>query len=439
MHKNIANKRRKHNSNMLPFEDNAQQQQQQQEGVPRLIPYDVSPPNSPTNNIDQPKTEDDTSNKKEEVIHPQAWLREKYGNNNKRGNKYHKMPSYGRRGAYHNRQDRRSNNKFDENGGKNEVDYNLGSQNCDGNNNERNYTQLLKIYDKNYKNPIFHMLYKKPLETKEDIEAYIEERKKNYPTRRRVQEREAEIQERRRRGEIIVTASEKVAPLLQMMGIDECINHSQSSSSFRGRERGNRGEFRMKRVTSQHKPMRNTQQQPQGIHKPLHQQETFTAMKGPSLLQKLLKNEIRREQSILLQCFRYIIDKKFFCEEKELTPEILQKLQLIQLKTNDEMTQWEEKNKHSTLNEGIPIHENVKNDYVHGNKYTEDENMSDSDSQRETSNSDSESTMSDTDSESENVSLSEQEEEEIESYIAQIQNLSSEALKEMGLLEDDHS
>ena len=62
-------------------------------------------------------------------------------------------------------------------------------------------------------------------------------------------------------------------------------------------------------------------------------------MKGPSLLQKLLHKEIRREQSLLFQCFRYIIDEQFF-DGDNLTNEVKERLEMIQSRTNDEMTYW---------------------------------------------------------------------------------------------------
>ena len=91
-----------------------------------------------------------------------------------------------------------------------------------------------------------------------------------------------------------------------------------------------------------HQSHHSYQQQHQNHQSQQQQQQEFTAMKGPSLLQKLLHKEIRREQSLLLQCFRYIIDEKFFVEnpEEELLVEVREKLDLIQSRMNDEMKFW---------------------------------------------------------------------------------------------------
>ena len=160
------------------------------------------------------------------------------------------------------------------------------------------YIKFLQDYKKNYKNPIFSMLYKKPMETPEDIEKYREERRKNFPTKKHIIEKEKVLAERRQKGEIIVGASEKVKSLLKVMGIEK---DKRDDNDEEGEE-----------------------------------------MRSKSLIKNLLTQEISQDKMILLQCFRHIIFENFFCEESEMSSEVKEKLTKIKELTKAEMKKLEE-------------------------------------------------------------------------------------------------
>jgi hypothetical protein len=297
------------------------------------------------------------------------------------------IPSRGRgRGAYNNRHN--DNDDSEEN----------NSSSSEENSDEKPaYLEFLNKYDKNYKNPIFHMLYKKPLETEEDIRQYREERRRNYPTKANLERKEKEIEERLKKGEVIVSANERVKPMLRMMGIikdDDYKNERQGSGnrgrgSFteRGRGRGRgRGAFSQQHtstssseniITSVPKPtesiddilpkvekksdkpnsndkqyhndryQRGHSRADHGVKKRYHEDNrqphiVQQSVADTSLLKKLLVNEIHKEKSILLQCFRYIINQRFFCQDSDLSSDILTKLKQIDEMNQRELEQWKQ-------------------------------------------------------------------------------------------------
>lgn len=191
-----------------------------------------------------------------------------------------------------------------------------------------------------------------------------------------------------------------------------------------------------------HQSHHSYQQQHQNHQSQQQQQQEFTAMKGPSLLQKLLHKEIRREQSLLLQCFRYIIDEKFFVEnpEEELSVEVREKLDLIQSRMNDEMKFWNAQYK-STATITTGGEQSSSSGDLSGEKPKkstngDEEEMVDEDDDEPLSDKDEGDELSDDDDDGEFPSaeqlVSKQEEEEVEAYMATLQNLSGDALKELG-------
>lgn len=245
--------------------------------------------------------------------------------------------------------------------------------------------------DKDYQNPIFRFLYTKPLETDDDVQKYIDERKKSFPTKHIVAKKHKEIEERKKRGEIIVTAHDRVRPLLQIMGIDNGPaqgrnyreNQQQSNSrSYQQQQQPrqhynehSKPKYEKKVETEQAKPQQEAttskqqqdakpeaspakpKQQPREkkdnrISKPSpshskrptsssHQQQQYQAQqpafmkrKNPSLLQHLLLNEIRREKSILLQSLRYMVNEKFFCNP---SASVMQRWDQLKLKREEQV------------------------------------------------------------------------------------------------------
>ncbi|OHT01376.1 hypothetical protein TRFO_07629 [Tritrichomonas foetus] len=115
----------------------------------------------------------------------------------------------------------------------------------------------------------------KVLETQEDIDAWIAERKKRFPTRLRVAEKERENQEREERGALDLS------------------------------EQANKA----KRKESKMKLGKNGKND-----KPL-EMSTFQPTKVPSILDKITQDEERRKHSIVLQCFRYFVKHNFLQED----------------------------------------------------------------------------------------------------------------------------
>lgn len=119
---------------------------------------------------------------------------------------------------------------------------------------------LREKYSKEFKkpkNPIdlleipFYQMYNKPLETPEDIERYRQERIKNFPTKKNIEKKEKEKEEREKKG------------LLEM------------SKQIDKKKR----------------------------------------KKSENLLNSLLEKDIKKENSCILQCLRYIVQNKFFTNE----------------------------------------------------------------------------------------------------------------------------
>ncbi|KAF0978692.1 hypothetical protein FDP41_002512 [Naegleria fowleri] len=252
------------------------------------------------------------SNAPPKTVHPQAWLQAMYSagrgglqQKNTRGGYHRGRGNRGRgsRGRYnnnnrYNRGESRKRPKDDDEKSNEESDNEKPSSDL----NEENvpeYIKFLQDYKKNYKNPIFSMLYKKPMETPEDIEKYREERRKNYPTRQNVIEKEKELSERRKKGEIIIGASEKVKSLLKVMGIEK--DKKEESN-----------------------------------------QDDSNAKAAQSLIRNLLTQEISQDKIILLQCFRHIIHERFYCSDDELSEEVKSKIDKLHELTKIEMKKLEE-------------------------------------------------------------------------------------------------
>ncbi|KAL9658307.1 hypothetical protein ABK040_015627 [Willaertia magna] len=191
-------------------------------------------------------------------------------------------------------EDDEDNNNEEDNSGEEEEDENndLNEENVP------EYIKYLRDYKKNYKNPIFSMLYKKPLETPEDIQKYREERKRNYPTKDNIIKKEIELAERRKKGEIIMGASDKIKSLMNLMGIEKRKNEEENNEED------------------------------------IKNNKTF--------IYNLLNNEMEKDKIILLQCFRHIIYNNFYCNKDELTDEVKNKLLKLQELTSSEMKKVEE-------------------------------------------------------------------------------------------------
>ena len=108
-------------------------------------------------------------------------------------------------------------------------------------------------------------------ETQEDIDAWIAERKRKFPTRRRIEEKEQNNQAREERGALDL--SEKA-----------------------------------------NKERRKQQKKTRNDSRPL-EMPTNRPTKIPSILDKITQDEERKNHSIVLQCFRYFVKHNFLQDE----------------------------------------------------------------------------------------------------------------------------
>lgn len=63
----------------------------------------------------------------------------------------------------------------------------------------------------------------------------------------------------------------------------------------------------------------------------------FNPMESPSLLENILKSDQERETSIILQIIRYFVHHRFFFQEHELKPDILDQLKNLEERTKQEI------------------------------------------------------------------------------------------------------
>lgn len=102
-------------------------------------------------------------------------------------------------------------------------------------------------------------------ETQEEIDAWIAERKKRYPTQQRIAEKVQQEQDREERGALDLTKKPE-------------------------------------KLKKSDKPTEMSTKDPKPIK---------------TLIDKLMEDEVRKERSIILQCFRYFVNHNFLQEEEE--------------------------------------------------------------------------------------------------------------------------
>jgi adenosyl cobinamide kinase/adenosyl cobinamide phosphate guanylyltransferase len=225
------------------------------------------------------------------------------------------------------------------------------------------------------------------METEEDIRQYREERKKNYPTKANLERKEVEMEERLKRGEVIVSANERVRPMLKMMGIikdDEAKNdrnagrgtfndrgRGRGGTSMRGGRGAGRGNYNQPSETiTQHEKVTQPEKRDHyarnenGIRK-RQEEQPQQVVASESLLKKLLTGEIHKEKTILLQCFRYIVNQRFFCTDDELSDEIISKLKTLEQMNEREAEQYKQyisRNKKANVETNVDIEVDEENE-----------------------------------------------------------------------------
>ena len=106
-------------------------------------------------------------------------------------------------------------------------------------------------------------------ETQEEIDAWINERRKRFPTRERIAQKEQSEREREEKG---------------------ALDLSVEANKLRRRQKKQKG------------------------NKPI-EASTYKPTKIPSILDKIVEDEQRKEYSIILQCFRYFVKHNFLQDE----------------------------------------------------------------------------------------------------------------------------
>lgn len=140
---------------------------------------------------------------------------------------------------------------------------------------KRNKNQKAKLQEE--QKQILHSI--KIPETKEEIDAWIAERKRKFPTRQRIEAKEQEQQEREDRGALDLSKN----------ATKEVLKKEKAKKKFNG---------------------------PQPI-----EMSTSKPKKIPSILDKITEDEQRRKRSIVLQCFRYFVRHNFLQEPFDLNNE----------------------------------------------------------------------------------------------------------------------
>jgi FMR1-interacting protein 1 (NUFIP1) len=138
------------------------------------------------------------------------------------------------------------------------------------------------------------------LETPEQIAAWIAERKKRYPTAKRKQEKDEHDKQRRERGELVPGGENSKAAKSTRSKGRPCRYYSAGNCM-----KGDACTFTHDVSTSS--------QSSTGVPKRKGVKRNGLFMPAPvtSLLRQLLSAEVRRDNAIILQCFRFIANNGF--------------------------------------------------------------------------------------------------------------------------------
>lgn len=141
------------------------------------------------------------------------------------------------------------------------------------NKNKKNKNKNKKKLIQQQQNELLNKINIKIPETQEDIDAWIAERKKKFPTRKRIEEKEQNLQERQERGALDL-----------------------SDKANKEKRKESKKNFFQTNSYDKSKPIEMSAIRPTKI---------------PSLLDKLTQDETRKKHSIILQCFRYFVNHNF--------------------------------------------------------------------------------------------------------------------------------
>ena len=143
--------------------------------------------------------------------------------------------------------------------------------------NKKNKNKNKKKLIQQQQNELLNKINIKIPETQEDIDAWIAERKKKFPTRKRIEEKEQNLQERQERGALDL-----------------------SDKANKEKRKESKKNFFQTNSYDKSKPIEMSAIRPTKI---------------PSLLDKLTQDETRKKHSIILQCFRYFVNHNFLQDE----------------------------------------------------------------------------------------------------------------------------
>lgn len=138
----------------------------------------------------------------------------------------------------------------------------------------------------------------------EQIAAYIDARKKNFPTRVNIIAKEEEAKEKMERGELLAPKVERFGKRKGVDSVtteDECGGKKHCTWYLRGSCKFG------KRCTYVHDPLKRAESVCENRMMPRKIGSLIVPKPAESLLRKLLEKEIHAEESLALQCVRYLV------------------------------------------------------------------------------------------------------------------------------------
>ncbi|CAF0840331.1 unnamed protein product [Brachionus calyciflorus] len=183
------------------------------------------------------------------------------------------------------------------------------------------FTAADKLVEIHYRN--FHAtgLDKKvaSLKTPEEIKKYIEERKKNFPSKNNLDKKVELDREKSDRGVLLNSREFGRFKNKNRRNLDQNRNSNQEKNTDNGpcnldeSHNSVKTDNKISRVNNRKNLKRKNKKG--GLY--ARKVEVLKSRyKKPTLLQKLLADEIRHERNILLQCVRFVVQKNFFDNPK---------------------------------------------------------------------------------------------------------------------------
>lgn len=169
-----------------------------------------------------------------------------------------------------------------------------------------------------------------PGESKKDIDKWVAERKRRWPSKKNVEKRLAEVTQKKEETERKKMAKKREKQETKEVSALNAIANDYGSSEEEGEEKKNTEKKqesnrngkegakieKLPKKGRVQKRRRKKEKRGKGRNGAV-QQVMIKQSKRPSLLKQLLQNEIRQEQSTLLQAFRFLLEKTDQSQEEQ--------------------------------------------------------------------------------------------------------------------------